>query len=58
LKKFKISEKDSSTSAINLSPEYDFIDGVQILKGQRASQSLDVTIRNLTAPNEIGKLIT
>lgn len=58
MKAFEIADKDSSTSAINLNPDYDYVDGVQRLKGQTASQGLAVTLRNISAPNQIGDLIT
>jgi uncharacterized protein YggE len=42
-----IAEKDISTTALNLRPEYEWVENKQFLAGQIASQSLSVTLRDL-----------
>jgi uncharacterized protein YggE len=42
-----IAEKDISTTALNLRPDYEWVDNKQFLSGQIASQSLSVTLRDL-----------
>ena len=41
-----------------MNPEYNYESGVQTLSGQRASQSLAITLRSLENPNQIGMIIT
>jgi len=53
-----VAEKDYSTSSLRLSQVYDFQNGENILTGQKASQTLSVKIRNISADGAaIGKLI-
>ena len=53
-----IAEKDYSTSSLRLSQVYDFQNGENILTGQKASQTLSVKIRSISADGAaIGKLI-
>lgn len=54
LNEFNISKKDIKTNSINLNTEYEWIDNKQQIKGQRASQSISVKLRNL---NSIGPII-
>jgi uncharacterized protein YggE len=49
-----IVEKDITTASLNLRPEYEWIDNKQYLAGQVASQSLSVTLRDLSL---LGSLI-
>jgi uncharacterized protein YggE len=42
-----IAEKDISTTALNLRPDYEWVENKQFLAGQIASQSLSVTLRDL-----------
>lgn len=54
-----IAEKDYSTAGLNISPEYDYSGDIQVLLGQKSSQTLSVKIRNLTPDGaKIGSLIT
>lgn len=58
IKAQKIDEKDYSTSSLTLTPVYDYQNGEGILTGQKASQTLSVKIRSLTADGaNIGRLI-
>lgn len=53
-----ISTKDYSTSSLTISQVYDYSSGESVLTGQRASQTLTVKIRSLTADGAaIGKLV-
>ncbi|MBK5200543.1 MAG: SIMPL domain-containing protein [Spirochaetaceae bacterium] len=54
LKEFNISDKDIKTTAINLNTEYEWIDNKQQVKGQKASQSINVKLKNLAS---IGPII-
>lgn len=59
LKRNNIAEKDYSTSSFSIYSDYDYSSGEKILTGQRASQSLTVTVRQITQDGSfIGKLIT
>lgn len=44
---YKIDKNDIKTTNMSVYPEYSWIDGKQVLIGQKASQSIEVTIRNL-----------
>jgi len=44
----KVAEEDIRTTSINLRPSYQWLDGKQYLEGQVASQSVAVTLRNLS----------
>ncbi len=58
IKSSQIREGDYSTSSFNISPDYDYSNGESILVGQKASQTLTVKIRDLTANGRaIGKFI-
>ena len=58
IKRQGISEKDYSTSSLTLAAVYDYSGGEAVLTGQKASQTLSVKIRSLTADgSNIGKLI-
>ena len=48
LRSHGIADGDYSTSSLSIRPNYDFINGEQVLTGQRAEQSLSVKIRDLT----------
>jgi len=48
LRENKVAEEDIRTTSINLRPSYQWLDGKQYLEGQVASQSVAVTLRNLT----------
>ncbi len=53
-----VAKKDYSTSSLTLSQAYEYRNNENVLVGQRASQTLSVKIRNLSADGEsIGKLI-
>lgn len=53
-----IAEKDYSTSSLNINQVYNYENGENTLVGQKASQTLSVKIRSLTADGaNIGKLI-
>lgn len=54
LKEFNIDSKEIKTTSINLSTEYEWIDNKQQIKGQRASQSINVKLKNL---DSIGPII-
>jgi uncharacterized protein YggE len=47
LESFSIDEKDLQLQSLSLRPEYDWIDGKQVLKGQRASQSIQVKVTGI-----------
>lgn len=58
IKNQKIDDKDVSTSSLTLTPIYDYQSGEGILTGQKASQTLSVKIRSLTADGaNIGRLV-
>ena len=44
---YGLAEKDITTSYIGVSPEYTYEDGNRVQTGQSASQSLEITIKNL-----------
>ena len=44
---YKISERDIATTYMNLSPEYVWTDGRQVLQGQKATQTISVTLHDL-----------
>lgn len=48
LRENKIAEEDIRTTSINLRPSYQWLEGKQYLEGQVASQSVSVTLRNLS----------
>jgi uncharacterized protein YggE len=54
LEAFNIANRDIKTTSINLNTEYEWIDKKQQVKGQRASQSINVKLRNL---DDIGPII-
>lgn len=45
---YGVSKDDIRTTSMNLSPRYSWLDGVQTLVGQTASQSIDVNIYDLS----------
>ena len=58
IRRQNIDKKDYSTSSLSLSQVYEYQNGQNVLVGQRASQTLSVKIRSLTADGAaIGKLI-
>lgn len=57
-KKFGISEKDISTSYISIYPNYEYIDGKRELSGQRATQTISVTLRNIEKYGDIFSALT
>lgn len=46
---YGIDARDIATTYMNLSPEYSWTDGKQVLQGQRATQTISVTLRDLEA---------
>lgn len=50
---YGIGAADLSTSYIAVSPEYTWKDGEQILLGQRAEQSISVTLRDIAAIGDV-----
>ena len=46
---YGIDARDIATTYMNLSPEYSWMDGKQVLQGQRATQTISVTLRDLEA---------
>ena len=50
---YGIGKADISTSYIAVSPEYTWKDGEQILLGQRAEQSVSVTLRDIAAIGDV-----
>lgn len=49
VKAAKVAEKDISTTNLAVNPIYDFTEGRQTLRGFEASQSIEITIRDLDA---------
>jgi uncharacterized protein YggE len=47
VKRFDIKEEDVKTTNLSINPVYDFTDGRQTLRGFEASESIQVTIRDL-----------
>ena len=59
LSRFGLNSKDYSTSSIQLSPQYDYVNRERVLRGQKASQTLRVTINNIQSKvNAVGKLVS
>lgn len=54
LEKFNIAENEMETTSLRINPEYNWVDGEQILKGQRASQSLSVKVKKI---DDLGSII-
>ena len=46
---YGIDASDIATTYMNISPEYSWTDGKQVLQGQRATQTISVTLRDLEA---------
>ena len=46
---YGIDARDIATTYMNISPEYSWTDGKQVLQGQRATQTISVTLRDLEA---------
>lgn len=44
---FGVEAKDLRTTSMNLYPDYEYVDGRQVLTGQTSSQSLNVTLHDL-----------
>ena len=55
LEQIGIEEDDIKTSNFNLSPQYDYTDGRQQLRGYVASEQITVTVRDLS---KVGEVIT
>lgn len=55
---YSIDKKDIKTTYMSIYPENSWIDGKQVLIGQKASQSIDVTIRDITLMSEIFDSLT
>jgi len=53
LREANVEEKDLKTTMVNLWPNYEYIDNRQVITGQVASQSVHVTVRNLSALGSI-----
>lgn len=43
---FKLSDDEFSTSYMNISPYYEWVDSARVLRGQKATQSITVTLKN------------
>ncbi len=55
---YKSSIKEIKTQQVSVFPQYDYPDGVRTFKGQTASQTLIVTIKNINSSGGIiGPLI-
>lgn len=55
LKKIGVDEKDIKTTNYNIYPQYDWIDGRQILRGYQLDQSIQVKVRKL---DKLGEIMT
>ncbi len=55
LKKIGVAEKDIKTTNYNIYPQYDWIDGRQILRGYQLDQSIQVKVRKL---DKLGEIMT
>lgn len=53
LKKMNINVKDIATTALQVTPVYDFVDGKQELRGSRVYRQVDVTLKNLDKYGEL-----
>lgn len=53
MKAFDIKDEDLQTSNYSVSPEYDYRDGKQTLRGYRVSQNLSIKIRDLSKIGDI-----
>ena len=49
IENYGIDARDIATTYMNISPEYSWTDGKQVLQGQRATQTISVTLRDLEA---------
>ena len=47
LSDYGIETKDISTSYINVAPDYSWVDGEQVFRGQKAEQSISVTLHDI-----------
>ena len=54
LKEMGISSEDIQTQSYNVTPQYDFVEGKQVLRGYRVEHMLEITIRDM---NRIGEII-
>jgi uncharacterized protein YggE len=52
-----IPQRDISTGQYSINPEYDYVNGSQKLKGQRASQTILVKIRDLSNSSRLEKVL-
>jgi len=53
-----VNKNDIKTTQLNISPQYDWNNGVQTLRGQQASQSISVKLRNINPDGStVGSLI-
>lgn len=53
-----VQKRDISTGQISVGPQYDYPNGTQTLKGQQASQSLNVKLRDISADGaSVGKVL-
>lgn len=53
-----VQKRDIRTGQISINPEYNYPNGTQTLKGQRASQTLDVKLRNITSNgSSVGRVV-
>ncbi|HPB41710.1 MAG TPA: SIMPL domain-containing protein [Sphaerochaeta sp.] len=53
LRAANVEERDLKTTMVSLWPNYEYIDNRQVITGQVASQSVHVTVRNLSALGSI-----
>ena len=53
-----VRQNDIKTTQLTISPQYDWNNGTQKLRGQQASQTISVKLRNIAADgSSIGKII-
>ncbi len=53
LKSMDIAARDIATTALQVSPVYDYVDGKQVPRGTRVYRQVDVTLRNLEKYGEL-----
>lgn len=50
---YGIADRDIATTYMNLSPEYSWIEGKQVLQGQKATQTISVKLRDLSVLGDV-----
>ena len=53
MKKNGVADKDIQTQQLNISPEYDYSNGKQLLKGFRVSNSVSAKVRDINATGKV-----